>query len=101
MIPLSTDHVDWLTDQGFDPHWLIGWTIDWHGELLTAVWMPCGELGLPLTLSCGRKDCPATTDEFCVVPGLHRGAWPYVVDPATGEHLGNLRDQEWRCEAHR
>lgn len=67
----------------------------WHATPQPLVGYAEGQVGLPVRLPCAYT-CGCTIDVM-IGPGLHAGAWPYAYDPETGDYLGNLRDQDWRC----
>lgn len=109
---IDVDGLDYLLEEGFDPHWLIGQSIIWHDDKPHEMRLTNGGIGIELSLRCQHvneaefsqewggstpiPDCPCTMRVY-THSGLHSGAWCYAYD-WDGKYLANLRDQSYYCE---
>lgn len=111
---IDVEQLDYLLNDGFDWHWLVGQSVIWHDDKPHPMKiLNDGYIGLELILNCDHRDtadferenynpdypeskCQCTNTVYAR-SGLHSGAWCYVYN-VEGEYLANLRDQCYVCD---
>jgi hypothetical protein len=75
---------------------LLGQPVDWHGQTGEVVLIARGTVAIKARVLC--SSCRRRRSTVYAVSGCHSGAFCYLSDPKTGQHLADLRNQTVLCQ---